>query len=224
MAAGEGTRWNGYLGTPKHLCSPAGEPLLTRLDRQVRERGVTDVTVFGPQEYAHHVHPDTAIITPAELADGDKWLGATKFANTMDHWSTTGRTVILFGDCWLEDETMDAILDHGRVEWVNWCRWGRSRVTGCPYGENFAVSFWPKHHDRYLRAINTAVKAHADGLIDRSGGWEVARAYAGATGADIRRYKQYPNMRHVGWGFSDDFDKPEDYDRWVERYRAAGRK
>jgi len=217
MAAGEGSRWGNYLGTPKHLCAPAGEPLLSRLVRQVRERGVRDLVVFGPEWYSEYVD-GAPVVTPDELADTSEWLGATKFVNTRRYWSETERTVLLFGDCWLEDDTMDAILGCDDREWVTWCRWGKSEVTGCRYGENFAVSFFPEHVAAYMAAIRVTVETHRKGVIDRSGGWEVARAMGGARGRAIRRYARYSNMRHVGWGFSDDFDKPEDYDRWVERY------
>lgn len=45
MAAGAGTRWNNYLGVPKHLIELNGETLLGRTTRLLRENGITDYVI-----------------------------------------------------------------------------------------------------------------------------------------------------------------------------------
>jgi len=47
MAAGEGTRWDNHLGTPKHLVSVEGEVLLKRTVQQLTDR-VPEVWVASP--------------------------------------------------------------------------------------------------------------------------------------------------------------------------------
>ncbi|CKH13229.1 NTP transferase domain-containing protein [Mycolicibacterium smegmatis] len=225
MAAGEGTRWGNHTGVPKHLISPLddGEALLARLVRQLHERGENDVIVTGPQDYKDYLPDHVQVVTPDVLGDTDEWLGVTKFHNTVPHWSSTGRTILYWGDCWLDDCVVDAITRYEARRWLNWCRVNKSRVTGCPYGENFAVSFFPEHHSKYLEAMQITADAHRDGEITRSGGWEVLRAYAGARGPKIRTMnRNLPQVRDVGYmgtSFSDDFDKPEDFDRWQKNWK-----
>lgn len=121
MAAGEGSRWGDYTGVPKHLADPegVGEPLITRLCRQLGQfDDAADVVVTGPQCYAPHA-PGARVVTPDVLGDTDEWLGATKFVNTMDWWSETGRTVIWFGDSWLEDAVVAAVTESQDLGWLH---------------------------------------------------------------------------------------------------------
>ena len=223
IAAGEGTRWNSYTGKPKHLIDPAGdgEPLIARLCRQLAERGHTDVVVTGPHSYATHVPAHVDVFEPAIVGDTDMWRGATKFVNTIPYWSSDDRTVIWYGDTWIEDTAVDAIVDGDGREFLHWCRMGASPVTGCRYGENFAVSFWPENRAEYLSAIVDAVAAHRDGHVIRSGGWEIARAAGGAQHEYLRVHRSYDCFRDIGGGFTEDFDQPEDFDTWRENWRKV---
>lgn len=45
MAAGEGKRWNNFLGVPKHLIEINGETLLERTTRLLKENGVDDFVI-----------------------------------------------------------------------------------------------------------------------------------------------------------------------------------
>ena len=45
MAAGAGTRWNNYLGVPKHLIEINGETLLARTTRLLKENNITDYVI-----------------------------------------------------------------------------------------------------------------------------------------------------------------------------------
>lgn len=45
MAAGLGTRWNNYLGIPKHLIEINGETLLGRTTRLLKENGINDYVI-----------------------------------------------------------------------------------------------------------------------------------------------------------------------------------
>lgn len=221
MAAGSGSRWNNYTRKPKHLLDPTGghKPLITRLCEQLDAAGVTDLVLIGPQSYREHIPAHVVIDQPCAVGDTPEWLGATKFANTMAHWSTMHRTVILYGDCWIEDESMHAILSSTERSWLNWCRHNGSPVTGRAWGENFAVSFWPEHHDLYRRAMRDTVEAHRTGVIARSGGWEISRVIGGAKGLDIAEHRPYSHHREIGFGFTDDFDYPADLDMWRENWR-----
>lgn len=45
MCAGKGTRWNNYLGVPKHLIEINGETLLGRTTRLLKENGIKDYII-----------------------------------------------------------------------------------------------------------------------------------------------------------------------------------
>lgn len=222
MAAGEGSRWGNHTGVPKHLVDPTGvgQPLITRLCEQLAAAGITDIIAVGPSTYREYL-PGVTVVEPAALGDTTQWLGATKFVNTAAHWSTTGRTVILYGDCWFEDESLSAIVNNTERAWLNWCRHDGSPTTGRGWGENFAVSFWPEHHDLYLQAMADTVEAHRSGVVDRSGGWEISRVIGGASGSDIGVHCRYQHHREVGFGFTDDFDYPADLDVWRDNWRKV---
>ena len=50
MSAGEGIRWNNYLGVPKHLIEINGETLLGRTTRLLKENGIVDFVITGNDE------------------------------------------------------------------------------------------------------------------------------------------------------------------------------
>lgn len=221
IAAGSGERWGNYTGKPKHLIDPAGdeEPLIARLCRQLGERGERDVIVTGPPSYAGHLPPHAVVVT-VKIGDSATWLGATKFVNTIPLWSHIDRTIIWYGDCWIEDAAVGQIVSDAERRFLHWCRMDASPVTGCRYGENFAVSFWPEHHADYLRGIGIAVQAHRDGHTSRSGGWEIARAMGGAANEEIAIHRSYEFYRDIGGGFTEDFDSPVDYELWRTNWKA----
>ncbi|MFY1686491.1 NTP transferase domain-containing protein [Plantactinospora sp. WMMB782] len=215
MAAGSGQRWANYGGTPKHLAVLAGERLLDRSVRLARANGATRVVVLGPDDDRYRV-PGAELHTPPVLSDDTPGLGATKFFNTRPYWSATDRTVLLYGDVWFSDDAMARIMGDERREWLHWCRFGPSRFTGCRHGECFAVTFWPEHHASYLAALERTAAAHAAGTINRSGGWEVARAIHGVPDARLRKHRMHPQYQIID-DWTEDLDSPADYDEWVAR-------
>lgn len=50
MSAGKGTRWNNYLGVPKHLVEINGETLLGRTTRLLKKNGIDDFIITGNDE------------------------------------------------------------------------------------------------------------------------------------------------------------------------------
>src|SRR5690606_16242747 len=146
ICAGEATRWGGHRGTPKHLLAPEGERLLDRTVRLAREHGAGRVLVVskpGDARYeADGAERVDARLTPSN-ADADKFLSSRHL------WAPDGRTVVLYGDVWFDDEAMALILGDERRQWLLWCRPGASQTTGATSGECFAVTFWPEHHAEY---------------------------------------------------------------------------
>ena len=211
MAAGDGTRWGEHLGVPKHLLEIDGEPLLNRLVRQFDERG-SEVIVLAPESDPRYWDCGTRHVYAPTFGrvDTDKLGDALPWVLGRD------RTTIVFGDCWLSERAVDALCGDvptgtGELTWVG--RAEASSVTGCPWGELFGVTVLPPGVPRLAAGIlRVRVLAEA-GEIPRGAAWEVYRATQGL--------ELHTDFHAIAGDFvevddwSDDFDFPEDYDRWV---------
>lgn len=199
MAAGEGTRWGGHRGVPKHLVDVGGEPLLERTCRQLIARDAHPVIVAPPDprysvEGAYTVAPSFA------QCDTDKFL------TTVEWWLPDEPILIVYGDAYLTDECADALLSPG---WVG--RAGPSSVTGCPHGELFGVHVTPQRQGEMARAIVYVRGLLLQGRLSRGGGWEVYRAFAGLPLDEHQVGADFTDVDDL----SEDFDTPEDYEQWL---------
>lgn len=217
IAAGEGRRWGGHNGTPKHLAPVFGTTLLRRLVGQFRPHG--EVIVVAPPDDPRYRIWGAGIHVP-ETTPHD----ADKFLSSASMWNSGGRTIIVYGDTFLTEYAVHRIIsDTPRLSLYG--RWGRSYTTGTPWGECFAYSFLPAHQAAFRAALDDVRHWQETNLISRSGGWETFRRLNGANWRQVRRkgFRVGPGAEFVeidDW--SDDFDIPEDYDRWMLRRADRG--
>jgi hypothetical protein len=225
ICGGESSRWNNHLGRPKHLIRIAGEVVLERTVRQIHERDPdADVVVVVKDMDADYLIDGTrrtrAKLDPSR-AQADKVL------SSQHVWSSSERTMLLFGDVWWSNEAMD--LAAGSTEpWCAFARFTRSEVTGCKHPELFGFAFNPEHRSKIADAANLCVELADSGELTRwSGGWQVYKAAAGAERDHIVgvRSPNY-NTRDLGHSveiddWTDDFDAPADWDRWCWHYAQA---
>lgn len=215
ICAGEATRWGDYTGSPKHLLAPEGERLIDRTARLAREHGADQVFIVAKPGDRRYESPYADLVDARLNPDfGD----ADKFLSSRHLWSQSGRTVVVYGDCWIDDDAMATILD-GRDDWTLYCRPGPSAVTGATSGECFAVGFWPQHHGEYEAALRYVAGLWRAGVLKRCGGWETYRRMCGVTGGELRRHRMYGRHVEIG-GWTEDFDKPADWDKWISRRRS----
>lgn len=215
ICAGEGTRWGDHRGTPKHLLQPEGERLIDRTVRLAREHGAGRVLVVAkPGDARYEVRGAERVDARLDPRNGD----ADKFLSSRHLWDPAGRTVVLYGDCWFDDEAMRRIITDRRRQWLLWCRPGSSQVTGATAGECFAVAFWPEHHAEYEAALHRVASLWRAGRLRRCGGWETYRAMCGVPDSALRTHRMYSRWEQVG-GWTEDFDKPIDYEKWLDRRR-----
>ena len=203
MCAGRAERWGGYLGVHKHLIAIDGEMLLDRTLRLIREQTDASVTIvaFDPQYSRAGCERFEPIHGPEKFFDTDKFLSSESL------WGSTGQTILLYGDVYFTEAALRTILAYegphqffGRREW--------SYYTGRTWRELFALSF-PAADRELMRASMTRLRSELQsGTIPRGGGWEL-----------------YHRMHGGGWDhfvaiddFTDDFDFPADYDRWMEKH------
>jgi hypothetical protein len=203
MCAGRAERWGRHLGVHKHLVQVDGEPLLDRTLRLVRRHTPAPIVIvaFDPQyerDGCERFEPEHG---PLDFCDTDKFLSAES------RWAEVGRTVILYGDVFFTEAAMAAILSYaGPHQFFG--RRERSYFTGRPWREMFALSF-PADERQWLR--QQMLRLREDLLSGRSpkgGGWELFHQLHGT---------KWDNFTVID-DFTDDFDFPVDFDRWIRRW------
>lgn len=213
ICAGEATRWGNYLNTTKHLIEIEGEKLLHRTVRLIKERGIDDITIVvkeissdydieGSKQYK-------ATLNYEENADADKFLSSKEL------WNKESRTLVFYGDCYFTDEAMDTIIGFESEEWTLFCRPNASEITGTPWGECFAQSFYPKDLERHEQALHYTAELYKNGTISRCGGWEHYNAMVGKKDEKVEEHLMTTNFVEID-DFTDDFDYPKDYESWIE--------
>jgi hypothetical protein len=198
QAAGDGARWKS--STPKHLTVVNGERLIDRVVRQFRDNDRNTVLINGPY-----------LIEGADKIAGGR-DGIDSHLAVAPHWSRDGRTLVVLGDTWYTDAAARTILAP-QPEWTMYARFTPSRVTGKPYPEPFAHSFWPAHHAMYADALRQVVALHEAGTLPRAGLWEVYKLMFGKLLP--WDWRQYPVGHHVVIDdCTEDFDFIPDLVQW----------
>jgi hypothetical protein len=212
LAGGEGSRWNNYLGVPKHLIPIKGEPLIHRTQRMLHERGVEDVRVVCKPEDADLFVLPKSIYQPMESSSRD-WQQHQESSRYA--WNNHGKTTLIFGDLYITDRLMDAIVNESGEPWRIIARWEGSKFTGKPYGEIFAWIFGPDAHQIIDASREKAITWLEEGKWFRVNAWEIFRD---AIGLPINQYEGGNDSIHaIEWDDqSDDFDFPKDWDIWSQ--------
>lgn len=211
LAQGQARRWEKPdgtlpLGLPKHLVPVNGRPLLARTVDQFAAHG--QVIVIGPADARYRL-PGAELVTL--LQPYPTGTSMDKLFATQHLWSTSVRTVILWGDCYYSDEAVDAIVDCDSPDPHWFRRPGPSTITGHPWDESFALSFLPEHHARLLEVaehVNRELPAHRIHM------WNHYALWLGANPRDVNSVARTPHQTHID-DFTDDIDTWEQYCSWL---------
>ena len=217
IAAGEASRWGNYKGTPKHLIEIDNEPILYRTVRLLKENNIDDIYIVGPDDDRYRVSGSELYI-PKKNKDH---VDADKFLNSEALWNTDGRTVVFYGDVYFTSEAMRMIVGHKEKDWILFCRFNASELTGTPWGECFAQSFYPKDINRHKSNLLLIAEEYKKGEIDRCGGWEHYRAMCNAP-LGRNHHKNYGCSIEIN-DWTDDFDYPKDFKRFVKAWNKYNR-
>ena len=199
--------WPNDRGHTRHMVPIHGEPLIHRTQRQLADRGVTDVRVFADADCAEYVSTGTHEIP--RPVDRD-WV--QEWEPSQHLWLPKGRTIILYGDVFFTYTLMDIMCADTGDPWNVYARHGGSSGhTGKWYGEMFGWVFTDTAAPFLIGAQREAIRAKESGEWNRALGWEVYRIALG----------QWPGHHYKGAHFvdwddaSDDFDFPDDFDTWA---------
>ncbi len=214
ICAGEATRWANYMNVPKHFAPVDGEPILHRTIRLASKYTSTIYVVAKSQNYK--IKNSQLFVPKLDTTNED----ADKFLSSKDLWNLGGRTIVFYGDVFFTDDAMRQIFTHRKREWTLFAREHESKITGTPYGECFAQSFYPENIPEHLSNLNRIAYERREGIIDRCGGWEHYRAMADV---DLKEHRINGRFYDID-DYTDDFDYPDDYDRFIKAWAKRSNK
>lgn len=202
------------MRTPKHLLKIEGERILDRTVRLLTDNSIKDVYVVTKDNDARY-KTQLSNLYIANL-DYENNADADKFLSSKDLWNKSGRTIVIYGDCYFSNRAIHTIASWPHDEWTLFCRPHGSSITGSKYGECFAQSFYPFHISEHEACLHKVAALYKNGTIKRCGGWEHYRAMIGVDPEDLNTHVM--GGRHVEINdWTEDFDYPDDYVMWTRR-------
>ena len=202
LADGEGKRWDNYQGVPKQLLRIDGETLIDRMVRQLTENGADDIVIIGPFQN--------------EAATNDKFRSKDKrhlFLEIAERYKEP--FIMLNGDCYYTDGIIRDCLQRYYGPWLHWCCPHPNYFTGKPWGEGYIhkvmdVDWWIQKLKEYNRRVDAGMQIGND--------WSINRFLYGAKdivnhSKNVHDLSKYDVYWHDD---TDDFDFPEDYDRFIK--------
>ncbi len=193
------------------LCLIDNEPIIHRTSRLAKS--YSDVVIVAKDNDYQNEFSDIYIPNLSQ-----EFLDCDKFLSSRSLWNNSGRTVILYGDCFFTNQAIKTIMEYKEKDWTFFYRFGGSKLTGCKYGEIFAFSFMPSQHENIEQKLMWLAGLGETKQVWRTGGWEAYRVLSGAkTVFDIERHAEYRNFVSIN-DWTEDFDLPEDYDNWTKNY------
>ena len=228
MAGGRASRWGGKC---KHMMPVCGVPVLKRtvwLCGEFRPDIPVKVITWRPE----CMLGDKIIPNPSGEAGLSQTLGILE---TAGEWSPDGMTHLILGDVSFQKGTLREILTYTGPARA-WGRMWGNELTGKQDREIFAYSFPPGYHGFLKRCCEMAVASH---LPEEGDMWDIFNFQCGGTGVLGRMteklYKMLPNESRLKYLYpfllwwsgglwyevdefvTDDFDYPEDYDKYVAK-------
>jgi hypothetical protein len=204
LCAGDGTRWGDFRGVPKHLVEIEGQRLIDRTCSQFLSY-TNDVVVVAPKDDDRYLIPNTTTYIPKEF--GGREL--EKFYSSMDEWSTSERTVLVYGDVYFTDEAVETIMTNSD-SWKYFCRSTPSDITGKNCKEIFAIGFMPEKREWMVNSVMSILD-----LKSSTGGWSLFRLLTGNVDVSKSDMSMFNTGNHVEINdWTEDFDYPVDLETW----------
>ena len=208
-AAGNGTRWNNFRGTQKHLTIVENEILINRTVKQFKVY-TNDIIVVSKDK----LNIDTSVEIPL---DGE-WNDAAKLYSSSHIWSSD-KTIIAFGDVWFSDEAVNNIVNNtDPIQFF--LRPGPSKITGKKHKEIFAMSFNGEQKEFVRNVLEQVISENQNGpgtylLYKKIRNLESLRAKD--------HFKDKSNYVEIN-DWTEDFDYPQDLQRWEKRKSKQNQK
>jgi len=190
MCAGKGTRWNNYLGIPKHLIEINGETLLGRTTRLLKENGITDyiITTHEPALYSPY-----GTCVPQKYNDCE--------IDRFDEEYVKGPVCYLYGDVYYTEEAIKTIINTPVQDVMFFGH----------YMEIFAIKI--KDLGLFFSHKKRVKTLYMRNRLNRCIGWEVYRSIHNIPWDQHIITNRYTYILDG----TDDIDYPYEYEDWKKR-------
>jgi hypothetical protein len=216
------TRWNNYLGVPKHMIPIKSEPLIYRTQRMLIERGVKDIVVTCSKENfnKYNIKSVNAIESKTNRLS---IYSDHEFSTTEGLLNNDGITVMMWGDVYFSDKFIDHIVNNESKDWHLYGRRRNSDITGSLYGEDFAWYFNNTHIPQIFETSKKMLPLLKQMSQDKEMyPWAMEDCtkmlYRMMAELDYDDPHKIDKRHWIEWDDeTEDFDYPEDWTKWSER-------
>lgn len=187
MADGKGTRWDNYMGIPKHLAEVNGEPILGRTVRLLNEMTGDASEIIVTSHDERYEFAGSRRHEPI-----DNKLEIDRFTKEL----IAEDTCFLYGDTYYTEEALATIINTDTADVLFF---GNTKSI---------VAVKIKDSKLFEHHVQTVKDMYLAGKIDRCVGWQV---YQSVTGQDFAQ-KAVPADKFILLGKETiDFNTPEEY-------------
>lgn len=201
-ANGKGSRWDNYLGVKKHQIPIDGEPLIHRTVRLLKEFGVSKILISS-SDPSYEVE------------------GTTRFSPKRNTWlidqyppECLGEPCLfVLGDVYWTEKALKAVLKTTPERFAFF----QTINPVNDWVEEIAIKVVD------YEAFKAGIKAYRQdlfkGLAKDLGGYELRMKLLGRPYSECRQ--NFDWVVPLDPDETCDFDRPEDYDRWIEKFRSV---
>jgi hypothetical protein len=143
------------------------------------------------------------------LARTERVEGENEFTSSREFWAKHARTVLLLGDVYFSRIGLKRIMSRVEHGYHVFGRFGASSLTGTPYGEIFANTWWPEDIPDIESHLERVRIGREQGIL-RPAGWMLLRSFMGV---DLNRHRVDQKFFTQINDWTDDIDFPEDFER-----------
>jgi len=209
-AAGTGSRWNNFRGTPKCLTIVEDEVLINRTIKQFRDF-TDDIVIISIDNINTHYD-----VQPPMFGN---WNDAAKLYSSAHLWSSSSRNVIAFGDVWFSDDAIQTIVNNtDSIQFF--LRPRASKITGKKYKEIFAVAFDGGQIEFVRNVLNKVIEENKKG----PGAYLLYRKIRQLDNKRVQDHFKNKNDYVEIDDWTEDFDHPHDLEIWEKRRLKFGAK
>jgi hypothetical protein len=202
LAAGSGTRWDNYRGTPKYRLLIENEVLIERTYKQFAKYTNDIVIVSNDPEYSF----DGPVFYNPPV--DENWKEIAKFWSSRPMWGLD-KTVMVFADVYFTDEAVDKIMND-KADLSFYLRSQRSKITGKPWREIWGIGFNNNSIPILDKTIMSIIESNEE---YPTGGWHLHKKLT------INGDK-FNTVEIDDW--TEDFDFPKDIDIWERQRKRYG--
>ena len=194
LAAGSGTRWKDYRGTPKHKVVVEGEVLVERTYKQFSQYTDKIIIVANEEQGLAQTY-----IPPTD----ENWKDIAKFFSSNDIWSDD-QNVMVFADVYFTDEAVKLIMEDTNTLSF-YLRSKASKLTKKPWGEIWGIGF----DGLSMEVLKSTMLNIIESKVEyKTGGWRLFD--------QLNNDNQTINVIEID-DWTEDFDWPSDILMWEKQ-------